>query len=112
MGQKGMQSGRSAHESLRADIALPADRRDLTSTGVVSVRNVVSPNGPTRNVESDPRGLPMPVGVEDAGESERRPVIGRIGVQTLPHSKERPLPAGLGSRERPRKGYTRGFLGQ
>jgi len=76
------------------------------------VRNVVSPNEPTRTVERDPRGSPVPVGVEDAGESERRPVIGRIGVQTLPHSKERPLPAGLGSRERPRKGYTRGFLGQ
>jgi len=98
--------------SLRADIALPADRRDLNPIGVVSERNVVSPNGPTGIVESDPRGLPVPVGVKDAGESERRPVIGRIGVQTLPHPKGRPLPAGLGSRERPRKGSTRGFLRQ
>jgi hypothetical protein len=112
MNQNGTQAGRSAVVSLRADIALPAERRDLTSTGVVSVRNVVSPNEPTGNVESDSRGSPVPVGVKDAGESERRPVIGRIGVQTLPHPKGRPLPAGLESRERSRKGYTRGFLGQ
>ena len=76
------------------------------------MRNVVSPNEPTGTVERDPRGSPVLAGVKDAGESECRPVIGRIGVPTLPHSKERPLPAGLGSRERPRKGYTRGFLGQ
>ena len=112
MNQNGTQPGRSAVISLRADIVLPAERRDLTSTGVVSVRNVVSPNGPIGSVESDPRGSPMPVGVEDAGESERRPVIGRIGVSTSPHPKGRPLPAGLGSRERPRKGSTRGLLGQ
>jgi len=112
MNQNGTQPGRSAVISLRADIALPAERRDLTPAGVVSVRNVVSPNGPTGNVESDPRGLPVPVGVRDAGESECRPVIGRIGVQTLPRPKERPLPAGLGSRERSRKGSTRGFLRQ
>jgi len=84
----------------RADIALPADRRSLHLAGVVSVRNVVSPNGPTGNVESDPQGSSVPVGVEDAGESERRPVIGRMGVSTSPHPKGRPLPAGLGSRER------------
>jgi hypothetical protein len=47
----------------------------------------------------------------DAGESERRAVIGRIGVSTSPHPKGRPLPAGPGSRERSRKGFTRGFLG-
>ena len=112
MDQKGKQSGRSARDSLRADIALPVDRRGLTPIGVVSVRNVVSPNGPIGSVESDPQGSPMPVGVKDAGESERRPVIGRIGVATLPRPKGRPLPAGLGSRERSRKGYTRGLLGQ
>jgi hypothetical protein len=112
MSQKGKQPGQDAEMSSCADIVLPAERRDLTPTGVVSVRNVVSPNGPTGSVESDPRGLPVPVGVKDAGESERRPVTGRIGVQTLPHPKGRPLPAGLGSRERPRKGSTRGLLGQ
>ena len=110
--QNGKQSGRDAVWSSRADIALPAERRGLTPIGVVSVRNVVSPNGPTGTVESHLRGWPVPVGVKDAGESERRPVIGRIGARTLPHPKGRPLPAGLGSRERSRKGSTRGFLGQ
>jgi len=113
MNQKnGTQSGRDARCSSRADIALPAERRDLNPSGVVSVRNVVSPNGPTGMVESRLRGWSVPVGVKDAGESERRPVIGWIGVRTLPRSKGRPLPAGLGSRERSRKGSTRGFLGQ
>jgi len=60
--------------SPRADIALPADRRSLHLAGVVSVRNVVSPNEPTGIVERDPRGSPVPVGVKDAGESECRPV--------------------------------------
>jgi len=112
MDQNGTQSGRSAHKSLRADIALPADRRDLNLLGVVSVRNVVSPNGPTGIVESRLQGRPVPVGVRDVGKSERRPVIGRIGVQTLPRPKGSPLPAGLGSRERSRKGSTRGLLGR
>jgi hypothetical protein len=112
MNQNGTQSGRDARCSSRADIALPAERRDLNPSGVVSVRNVVSPNRPTGIVESRPQGRPVPVGVKDAGESECRPVIGRIGARTLPHPKGRPLPAGLGSRERSRKGSTRGFLGQ
>ena len=41
--------------------------------------NWVSPTAPTLWVVSRPQGRGMGQGVEDAGESEGRPVIGRIG---------------------------------
>ena len=41
----------------------------------------------------------MALRVEERGESERRPVIGRTEVATLPYVKTGLLPHGLSSRE-------------
>jgi hypothetical protein len=72
-GPKGGQSGRGAQCSPRADDALPADRRGLSPSGVVRVRNVVSPSVPIRSVEGDPRGS-TGGRVGKGGRSKRRPV--------------------------------------
>ena len=48
---KGGQSGRGDVTSPRADLALPAVRRGLRPSGMVRVRNVVSPTVPTGIVE-------------------------------------------------------------
>ena len=65
MSQKGKQPGQDAEMSSCADIALPAQRRDLTPTGVVSVRN--EPQRTHREREKSParvagarRGQRMP----------------------------------------------------
>jgi hypothetical protein len=54
---KGMQSGRGARSSPRADDVLPAERRGLSSSGMVRVWNVVSPTVPKGIVESGPQGF-------------------------------------------------------
>jgi hypothetical protein len=53
---KGMQSGWEVRTSSHVDVALPAERRGLSPSGMVRVRNVVSPTVPTGNVESGPQG--------------------------------------------------------
>lgn len=73
MNQKGGQPGRGAQSSPRADRVLPAERRGLSSSGVVHVRNVVSPTVPTRKVESGPRGY-TEERVGKGGRKKRRPV--------------------------------------
>ena len=52
-----MQSGWEARISSHVDVALPAERRGLSPSGVVRVRNVVSPTVPTGNVDSGPQGV-------------------------------------------------------
>jgi hypothetical protein len=54
---KGTWSGRGALISPLADVAPPADRRSLRSSGLVLVRNVVSPIVSTADVEGAPRGV-------------------------------------------------------
>ena len=54
---KGRQSGWEVRTSSHVDVALPAERRGLSPSGMVRVRNVVSPTVPTGNVESGPQGL-------------------------------------------------------
>ena len=73
---KGMQSGWGVRVSPHADVALPAERRGLTPSGMVRVRNVVSPTIPTRIVEGGPQGLTG--GRVGMGcRSKRRPVCNR-----------------------------------
>ena len=54
---KGMQSGWGVRVSPHADVALPAERRGLSPSRMVRVRNVVSPTIPTRIVAGGPQGL-------------------------------------------------------
>lgn len=56
MNQKGKQPGRDVQCSSRADRVLPADRRGLSPSGMVRVRNVVSPMVSTRRVVEAPQG--------------------------------------------------------
>lgn len=56
MDQNGGQSGRGLRCWPRVDEALPAERRSLPPSGMVRMRNVVSPIVPTRIVEGDPQG--------------------------------------------------------
>jgi hypothetical protein len=73
MDQKGEQSSRGFRCWPRADGALPAERRSLTPSGMVPMRNVVSPIAPTRTVESDPQGSTR--GRAGKGcRSKRRPI--------------------------------------
>jgi hypothetical protein len=73
---KGLQSGRGVVGSSRADVALPAQRRGLSSSGMVRVWNVVSPTVPARIAESGLQGLTGGrVGM--GGRSKRRPLGNR-----------------------------------
>ena len=80
--------------------APPADRQRPNPSVVQYAEHgkpVVLPDG-----ESEPQGVPMGLRVEEEGESEGRPVMGRIGVAqraTSPHAKAGRLPSGLSSRE-------------
>jgi hypothetical protein len=56
MNQKVGSQVRGGIGSPRADGALPAQRRGLSPSGMVRVRNVVSPTVPARIVESGPQG--------------------------------------------------------
>jgi hypothetical protein len=72
----------SAANSLTADIALPAERRNLTCAGTCTERG--KPIGlpvVTATRESEPQGEPMGLWVEDGGKSECLPVVGGIGVE-------------------------------
>jgi hypothetical protein len=65
-----------------ADVASPAERRNLTCTGTCTERGkpeVLPVVTATR--ESAPQGEPMGLRVEDGGKSECLPVMGRIGVE-------------------------------
>jgi len=86
-----------AELSPAADDAPPAQRHDLTRSGIDSEHGkpVVLPVR-----ESEPQGKPMGLRVAGRGESERRPVIGRIGVATSSHAKAGRLPRGEDARER------------
>lgn len=79
-----MQSGRGVRSSPRADDVLPAERRGLSPSGMVRVRNVVSPIVPTGLWKVTRKGSPTGEWVEEVGESECRSVIDRIGVPALP----------------------------
>ena len=62
-----------------ADDAPPAERHDLTRSGIDAEHGkpvALPPPG-----ESEPQGVPTGLWAEDEGESECRPVIGRIGVE-------------------------------
>jgi len=85
MDQKGGQSGRGFQCWSRADDALPAERRSLNPSGMVRMRNVVSPTAPTGRWKAAREGRPMGERVWEAGGSERRSVMDRIGAQTLPY---------------------------
>jgi hypothetical protein len=72
----------SAANSLIADIALPAERRNLTCAGTCTERG--KPIGlpvVTATRESEPQGEPTGLWVEDGGKSECLSVIERIGVE-------------------------------
>ena len=93
MDQKGVWPGRGAGKSSLADVEPPADRRGLSPSGMVLVRNVVSPMVPTGTWKVTREGVPVNQGVWDAGASEGRAVMARIGVLTLPRP-ERGLTSG------------------
>jgi hypothetical protein len=71
-----------AANSSTADVALPAERRNLTYAGTCTERG--KPVGlpvVTATRESEPQGELMGLRVEDGGKSECLPVMGRIGVE-------------------------------
>jgi hypothetical protein len=82
LGPKGKGPRMGAPNSPTADVASPAERRNLTCTGTCTERGkpedlpVV-----TTTRESAPQGEPMGLRVEDGGKSECLPVMGRIGVE-------------------------------
>lgn len=75
----------------------PANRQTLTHR--VGTVEHGKPNYLHFSMESDPQGKPIDKWVEEAGESERHPVIGWIRVQDLLGMKVSRLPAGVESRE-------------
>ena len=82
LGPKGKGSGMGAPNSPIADVAPPAERRNLTYAGTCTERG--KPVGlpmVTAIRESEPQGEPMGLWVEDGGRSECLPVMGRIGVE-------------------------------
>ena len=100
-GPKGRQPGWGTPPISHADAALPADRRDLNPSGMVHVRNVVSPTVPTGIVEGGPQG--STVGRVGMGSRRKRmPGCNRPdrGSNFAPPRQEGRLPTGLGSRER------------
>ena len=75
---------------------LPAEREDLTHSGTVVE------HGKPVSLLSEvgmPQGRPMEVRVEEEGESEGRPVMGRILGATFPDAKAGRLPSGFLLRE-------------
>jgi hypothetical protein len=82
LGPKGKGSGMSAPNSLIADAAPPAERRNLTCAGTCTERGKpVGPSVVTATRESKPQGEPRGLRVGDGGRSECLPVIGRMGVE-------------------------------
>ena len=90
---KGKWRGRGATLTPLADVVPPADRRGLTPSGVVLVRNVVSLIVSTGKWKATCEGVPVGEEVWDAGASEGRSVMDRIGVRVLPRP-ERGLTSG------------------
>ena len=90
---KGKWRGRGATLTPLADVVPPADRRGLSPSGMVLVRNVVSPIVSIGRWQVAREGVLVDEGVRDAGGSEGRAVIARIGVFELPHP-ERELTSG------------------
>ncbi len=74
---------------------------DLTHSGIGAEHGkpIISP----KKRESNPQGTPIEVWVQERGESEGRPVMGRIGVEPRLaislHAKAGRLPHGLLSQE-------------
>jgi hypothetical protein len=71
LGPKGKGSSMSAPNSLIADVAPPAERRNLTYAGTCTERG--KPIGlpvDTATRESEPQGEPMDLRVGDGGRSE------------------------------------------
>jgi len=82
LGPKGKGPGMGAPNSPIADVAPPAERRNLTYAGTCTERG--KPVGlpvDTSTRESLPQGKPMGLRVGDGGRSECLPVMGRIGVE-------------------------------
>ena len=103
---KGKWRGRGATLTPPTDVVPPADRRGLSPSGMVLVRNVVSPIVSTRRWQVVRKGVPVDEGVRDAGGSEGRAVMVRIGVCALP-CPERGLTSGRSwITKRVRKGLT------
>ena len=69
------------------------------TTSRIDLDQLGKPHGPHLRMVSRPRGRGTGQGAEDAGESERRPVIGRIGRMPVP--KGSPLPAGITESDAP-----------
>ena len=86
---KGKWRGRGATLTPLADVVPPADRRGLSPSGMVLVRNVVSPIVSTGRWQVAHEGVPVDEGVRDAGGSEGWAVIVQIGVWDLPCSERR-----------------------
>ncbi len=107
---KGKWRGRGATLTPLADVVPPADRRGLSPSGTVLVRNVVSPIVSIRRWKVARKGVPVDEGVRDAGGSEGRAVMVRIGVCELP-CPERELTSGRSwITRKERKGSTVGLL--
>ncbi len=106
LGPKGVWPGRGASRSFLAYVEPPADRRSLSSSGVVRVRNVVSPMVPTGTWKVTREGVPVNQGVWDAGASEGRAVMVRIGVLTLPRPERGLTSGGSWITRKVRKGFT------
>jgi hypothetical protein len=90
---KGKWRGRGDTLTPLADVVPPADRRGLSPSGTVLVRNVVSPIVSTWKWQVTRKGVSVDEGVRDAGGSECRAVMVRIGVCALPRP-ERELTSG------------------
>ena len=96
-----------APNSPDADVAPPAERRDLTHSGTHAERGkpVVLSRGFVLLGESEPQGEPKGLRVSEDGKSECRSVVERIEVErssidaTSPHAKAGRLPSGVLSRE-------------
>jgi hypothetical protein len=82
LGPKGKGPGMGAPNSPTADVALPAERRNLTCAGTCTERGKpIDLPVVTATRESEPQGELMGLWVEDGGRSECLPVMGRIGVE-------------------------------
>ena len=86
---KGKWRGRGATLTPLADVVPPADRRGLSPSGMVLVRNVVSPIVSIGRWQVAREGVLVDEGVRDAGGSKGWAVIVQIGVCELPCSERR-----------------------
>jgi hypothetical protein len=94
--QNGTWAGVGVPNSPAADVAPPAERRDLPYAGKQMERGkpVGVPNGVTAA-----QATAMPQQAQDDGKSEGQTVIVWIGVATSLHAQAGRLPSGLSARE-------------